>query len=307
MEQQPSGNNTLKGFSAAIVAAVCYGTNPLGTLKLYEDGFNSGTVLSYRYGLAILMFALVMLVRRESFAIKWGHAIKFALLGTFFALSSITLYVSFHYMAAGIASTLLFVYPIMTALLMTAFFHEKVTWSTSMAILLAVAGVGMLYQGDGDAKLSTAGFALVMASSLLYSIYIIAVNQWQTTMSSLKFTFWILVFCFIAILVFSWLSGDSLQMLHTPMQWGVRPAVGSSAYGALALLHDDFDQPDRLHPFRHHGGSRTCNSCMYRCAYLWRGILVALGHRHPAHPGRCGSHHSKKKEILKKGKCSDTT
>ena len=44
MEQQPSGNNTLKGFSAAIVAAVCYGTNPLGTLKLYEDGFNSGTV-----------------------------------------------------------------------------------------------------------------------------------------------------------------------------------------------------------------------------------------------------------------------
>ena len=272
MEQQPSGNNTLKGFSAAIVAAVCYGTNPLGTLKLYEDGFNSGTVLSYRYGLAVLMFALVMLIRKESFAIKWGHAIKFALLGTFFALSSITLYVSFHYMAAGIASTLLFVYPIMTALLMTAFFHEKVTWSTSMAILLAVAGVGMLYQGDGDAKLSTAGFALVMASSLLYSIYIIAVNQWQTTMSSLKFTFWILVF-----------------------------------YGALALLHDDFDQPDRLHPFRHHGGSRTCNSCMYRCAYLWRGILVALGHRHPAHPGRCGSHHSKKKEILKKGKCSDTT
>lgn len=220
MEQQPSGNNTLKGFSAAIVAAVCYGTNPLGTLKLYEDGFNSGTVLSYRYGLAVLMFALVMLIRKESFAIKWGHAIKFALLGTFFALSSITLYVSFHYMAAGIASTLLFVYPIMTALLMTAFFHEKVTWSTSMAILLAVAGVGMLYQGDGDAKLSTAGFALVMASSLLYSIYIIAVNQWQTTMSSLKFTFWILVFCFIAILVFSWLSGDSLQMLHTSMHGG---------------------------------------------------------------------------------------
>ena len=191
MEQQPSGNNTLKGFSAAIVAAVCYGTNPLGTLKLYEDGFNSGTVLSYRYGLAVLMFALVMLIRKESFAIKWGHTIKFALLGTFFALSSITLYVSFHYMAAGIASTLLFVYPIMTALLMTAFFHEKVTWSTSMAILLAVAGVGLLYQGDGNAKLSTAGFALVMASSLLYSIYIIAVNQWQTTMSSLKFTFWI--------------------------------------------------------------------------------------------------------------------
>lgn len=219
MNPQPSSNNTVKGFAAAVIAAICYGTNPLGTLELYADGYNSGTVLSYRYGLAVLMFAIIMLVRRESFAIKWGHAIKFALLGTFFALSSITLYVSFIYMAAGIASTLLFVYPIITALLMTAFFREKVTWSTSMAIILAVAGVGMLYQGDGDAKLSTAGFSLVMASSLLYAIYIIAVNQWQTNMSSLKFTFWILVFCFMAILVFAWISGNHLQMLHTPTQW----------------------------------------------------------------------------------------
>ena len=219
MEQQPSTNKTFKGFAAAVVAAVCYGTNPLGTLKLYEDGINSGTVLCYRYALAVLMFAIIMLVRKENFSIKWGHAIRFALLGTFFAMSSITLYVSFHYMAAGIASTLLFVYPIMTAVLMTVFFHEKVTWSTSIAILLAVAGVGMLYQGDGNAKLSTTGFALVMASSLLYSIYIIAVNQWQTTMSSLKFTFWILTFCFIVVLIFSWLSGDNLQMLHTPTQW----------------------------------------------------------------------------------------
>ncbi len=277
------------------MAAVCYGTNPLGTLKLYEDGFNSGTVLSYRYGLAVLMFALVMLIRKESFAIKWGHAIKFALLGTFFALSSITLYVSFHYMAAGIASTLLFVYPIMTALLMTAFFHEKVTWSTSMAILLAVAGVGMLYQGDGNAKLSTAGFALVMASSLLYSIYIIAVNQWQTTMSSLKFTFsdsGILLLSDIGVLM---VVGRQPADASHSYAMGVRPAVGSSAYGALALLHDDFDQPDRLHPSAIMGAlepvTAVCSVCL-----SWRGFLVALGHRHPAHPGRCSSHHSKKKK-----------
>ena len=166
-------SNQVKGFLAGIIAAVCYGTNPLGTLELYHDGFSSGSVLTYRYLLAVVMFAIVLLVRRESFAIKWGHAIRLACLGSFFALSSTTLYVSFHYMAAGIASTLLFVYPIMTAILMTAFFHEKVTWTSTIAILLAVSGVGLLYQGDGNAKLSTAGFALVMASSLLYAIYII--------------------------------------------------------------------------------------------------------------------------------------
>lgn len=214
-----SNSNKVKGFAAGIIAAVCYGTNPLGTLALYGDGFSSGSVLIYRYLLAVIMFAIVMMFRRESFAIKWGHAIRLAFLGCIFSLSSATLYVSFHYMAAGIASTLLFVYPIMTAVLMTVFFHEKVTWTTTIAILLAVSGVGLLYQGDGNEKLSTAGFALVMVSSLLYATYIISVNRWNTTMSNIKFTFWILVFGLITMAVFTWISGDSFQLLQTPKQW----------------------------------------------------------------------------------------
>ena len=52
-----TSSNKVKGFAAGIVAAVCYGTNPLGTLELYGDGFNSSSVLIYRYLLAVLMFA----------------------------------------------------------------------------------------------------------------------------------------------------------------------------------------------------------------------------------------------------------
>ena len=214
-----TSSNKVKGFAAGIIAAVCYGTNPLGTLELYNDGFSSGSVLIYRYLLAVAMFAIVMLWKRESFKIKWGHAIKLALFGVMFSLSSCTLYLSFHYMAAGIASTLLFVYPIMTAVLMTVFFHEKVTWSTSLAILLAVCGVGLLYHGDGNEKLSTAGFALVMVSSLLYALYIISVNQSHMEMSSIKFTFWVLVFGCVTMIVFSLISGESFQLLETPKQW----------------------------------------------------------------------------------------
>ncbi len=214
-----TSSNKVKGFAAGIIAAVCYGTNPLGTLELYSDGFNSSSVLIYRYLLAVVMFALVMLFRRESFKIKWGHAIRLAFLGCIFSLSSATLYLSFHYMAAGIASTLLFVYPIMTAVMMTVFFHEKVTWTTTIAILLAVSGVGLLYQGDGNEKLSTAGFSLVMFSSLLYATYIISVNRWTTDMSNLKFTFYVLVFGLLTMFVFSLLAGEEVQMLHTPKQW----------------------------------------------------------------------------------------
>ena len=75
-----AANDKLRGFAAGIVAAVCYGTNPLGTLWLYDEGLNSSTVLVYRYFLAVVMFAVVMLFRRESFRIKWGHAIRLAVL-----------------------------------------------------------------------------------------------------------------------------------------------------------------------------------------------------------------------------------
>ncbi len=215
-----AANDKLKGFAAGIIAAVCYGTNPLGTLWLYGEEFNSSTVLVYRYFLAVVMFAVVMLFRKESFRIKRGHAIRLAVLGSMFSLSSATLYVSFHYMAAGVASTLLFVYPIMTAVLMTAFFHERITWPTATAILLAVSGVGLLYQGDGDTSLSTTGFSLVICSSLLYAIYIISVNRWSNgVMSNVKFTFWILVFSLFTLLVFSLVAGEPIQVLHTPRQW----------------------------------------------------------------------------------------
>ena len=212
-------NSKAKGFAAGILAAVFYGTNPLGTLYLYQDGITSSSVLFYRYALAVAMFAIWMVVKGEDFRIKLGHAIRFAVLGAFFAMSSVTLYLSFHHMDAGIASTILFCYPIMTAVLMVAFFHERITWGTTGSIIMAVTGIGLLYRGDGSGTLSPVGISLVLQSSLLYAFYIIGVNRFQTSYSSLKFTFWIVLFGLLCILAFTWISGDTLQLLTTVPQW----------------------------------------------------------------------------------------
>jgi drug/metabolite transporter (DMT)-like permease len=56
-------------------------------------------------------------------------------------------------MDAGIASTILFVYPVMVALIMFLFFHEKVSLLTVFCILLALSGIGLLYKGEGGAKI----------------------------------------------------------------------------------------------------------------------------------------------------------
>ena len=163
-------NTKVKGFGAGVLAAVFYGTNPLGSLPLYADGITPGNVLFYRYGLAAVCFALWLLARGQSLKIGWGYAIKFAVLGSLFALSSITLYVSFKYMSAGIASTILFSYPIMTALLMVLFYHERLTLTTVASISLAVTGIGLLYHGGGDDGGYDARTDVVVAFCFLYRL-----------------------------------------------------------------------------------------------------------------------------------------
>lgn len=96
------------GIVAGVLGSVFYGTNPLGTLPLYGDGISSGNVLFYRYGFSVAIFAVWLLLRGESLSVKRGHAIRLAILGVMFAFSSLTLYESFHYMDAGVASTILF-------------------------------------------------------------------------------------------------------------------------------------------------------------------------------------------------------
>ena len=168
-------------------------------------------------------------MRGESLKVRKGHAIKLAVLGVLFSMSSLTLYESFHYMNAGVASTILFSYPIMTAIIMVMFYHEHVNWSTTIAILLAVLGIALLYRGGGNESetLSATGVLLVLFSSLLYAIYIVYVKQFKVEgMSSEKFTAWIILFGWISLMIFMFLKGEKLQMLHgTQWIWGAQLAL----------------------------------------------------------------------------------
>lgn len=184
-------------------------------------------MLFYRYGMSVLVFAIWLLLRGESLKIKYGHAIKLAILGTLMSMSSVTLYVSFHYMNAGIASTILFSYPIMTAVLMVMFFHERITWRTTIAIVLALSGISLLYHGgNGGSVLSTTGMLLVLLSSLLYALYIVYVSQFKIVMSAEKYTFWVVFFGWIAVIVYMAFTREAPQLLHgTEWLWAIQLAL----------------------------------------------------------------------------------
>lgn len=236
-------SNTI-GILCAILSAVCYGTNPFGALPLYEEGVNTATVLSHRFGLAVILLAVILLIKRIDFKVTRREFKVLFSLGVLFAASSITYYQSFHFMDAGIASTILFVYPVMVAVIMALFFKEKVTSMTVMAIVLSLVGIGLLYKGGAGVSLSVIGIVLCILSSLAYAIYIIVVNQSSIQMSSFKVTFYAMLVCEITLILYSFTSPELyLHVLPSPRAWSfavwlsIVPTILSLVFMTVAVHH----------------------------------------------------------------------
>lgn len=213
----------LIGTLCAVGAAVCYGTNPLGALNLYAEGMNTPSVLFYRFGLAWVVVAAIMLYKtlsgRESLRVDRRQFLTLTALGVLFILSSLTLYLSFHHMPAGVASTILFTYPVMTAAIMAIFFRERIRFATVASIALALTGVLLLYWGDPGGTLSTLGVVLVLVSALTYALYIIVVDKSPLAMSSFKINFFVLFYCAAGMALFALLSGQPLMVPPSPRAW----------------------------------------------------------------------------------------
>lgn len=188
-------NNKLKGTLFGVVAAVAYGTNPLFSLPLYALGMTPDSVLFYRYGIGGALLGLILKLRGESLRLKKHEVLPLFLLGVLFSSSSFLLFKSFLYMDAGVASTILFVYPVLVALIMAVVFKEKASWITYGCIGLALCGIGLLYKGDGESGLDVVGMTLVLLSALTYAIYIIIVGRIASLKLPVgKMSFWVIVF-----------------------------------------------------------------------------------------------------------------
>lgn len=209
-------NAKAKGYILGSIAAAFYGMNPLFALPLYKAGMDPDSVLFFRYLFAIPLLGIMIKARGRSFKIQRKETFPLIIMGLLVALSSLTLFLSYNYMAAGIASTLLFVYPIMVALIMAMVFKEKLALQTIVCMLLALGGIGLLYKSEDGSTLSLIGTLLVFASSLSYAIYIVGINQTSLkNVATLKVTFYVLLFglsLFVARLLYS-------GVLNTPDQW----------------------------------------------------------------------------------------
>jgi len=209
------------GTINGVIAAASYGTNPLFALPLYSRGMGVNSVLFFRYSIAVILYGVwLVCFKRISLNLAKNEIIPVFLLGLMFSLSSLTLFEAFNYIEAGIACTILFIYPVLVAVMMAIFYKEKLTGIIAAAIGLTSCGILLLYNGKPGTSLNLHGIALVIASAFLYAFYIICVkkNKVIKSIRAPKLSFYVMLFGLI-VYIYNLNFCTLLQIPQSPFMW----------------------------------------------------------------------------------------
>lgn len=211
----------MQGYLFAALAAALYGTNPLFAVPLYSVGMNATSVLLYRYLLGIPILALMLIAHSERLLPHLDQLMPAGCVGIVMGISSLALYEAYGCMNPGIASTLLFMYPLFTTVIMTVFYHEKLRLLTCLSLAIMFAGLYLLLNPGPDAAFNFKGVALTTISALSYAAYLIAFKV-SKTLQAIPNKQSLLVQLMSGSLVFvaASASGQALTLPASLFAWG---------------------------------------------------------------------------------------
>ena len=113
--------NKIHGFVGAITSATAFGLIPLFSIPVLATGMPSTAVLVYRFAFACLIMLVVLMYQRQSLNLRFGESLRLMLLSTMYTGSAVFLIEGYRYLSSGIATVIMFSYPVWTALLMMPF------------------------------------------------------------------------------------------------------------------------------------------------------------------------------------------
>ena len=133
-------------------------------------------MLFFRYGISASILSAWMLAKREQFRVKGNEIALLALLGILFACSSLFLFFSYEFIPSGLATTLVYLYPVLVALIMV-FLRFYPSWQTWISIVATFGGILLLSSPSPGASIRLPGIILAVASALSYAFYLVIVNR----------------------------------------------------------------------------------------------------------------------------------
>lgn len=234
--------NAIIGYPAGIITGITYGLNPLFAKPLMNDGASTEAILFFRYLIAVALLGAYLLLKKESFKINLRQAGVLLALGLLFTASSTFLFESYKYIASGLATTLVFLFPVMVAIIMV-FLKVVPSWPVWLSIAATFAGVVIMTGGGGSEAVNPIGVWFSIASAFVYALFIVVINRSKeiSSISNSLLTFYALLVGTVVFFTRSIFSGvDLMTGLDGGMAWlnliglAILPTIVSTATLAIA-------------------------------------------------------------------------
>ena len=222
--------NAIIGYPAGIITGITYGLNPLFAVPLMNNGAAIESILFFRYSFAVVLLGAFLILTKQSFRINARQAGVLLALGLLYTSSSIFLFEAYNYIASGLATTLIFLYPVLVAIIMV-FLRVVPSWPVWLSIAATFGGVIIMTQGSGGDSLNPIGIALSLGSALVYALFIVIINRSKAIaqISNTLLTFYSLM---VGAIVFF----GKISFSHTPISAGITTSGDWLNLLGLALL-----------------------------------------------------------------------
>lgn len=184
----------LIGYPAGIITGITYGLNPLFGMPLMKNGMPVESILFFRYAIAVLILGVVLLSDRQNFKVSWKQFGILLVLGVLYTASSTFLFKSYNYIPSGLATTLVFLFPVLVAVIMV-FLRVVPSWQVWVAIVATFIGVIIMTQSDSTREIDTVGVLLSLGSALSYAFFVVIINRNKaiSNISNSLLTFYVLL------------------------------------------------------------------------------------------------------------------
>ena len=166
--------NRLIGIILVGISAASFGTFAVLGRYAYADGLDAPTILFLRFSLATLVLIPLLVVRRARLP-RGPSLARLVGMGAIGYVGQAMAYLTaLKYASAGLVALLLYLYPIIVALLSAIVLREKITRPAALALTLAVIGLALTVGPEGG---QLPGILLAIAAAVIYSVYILVGNQ----------------------------------------------------------------------------------------------------------------------------------
>lgn len=161
---------TTTGTLLVFAAAACFGTIGIfGEVAVRVD-FPLATLLPARFVVATLVVLALASVREWSLPLDRREWLTTLSLGVAYTGLTLLYFVSLRTLTAGLATIVLYTYPVFVVVLSAAFLNESITGRKLFALVLATGGVALVV-GMDTAGADPLGVALALGAAICYAVY----------------------------------------------------------------------------------------------------------------------------------------